>query len=338
MVNCLWNSELTYYEGYESFCYQNSLRLILESYGVDYAPLYINASLGLNMAVKNDSDIEFSFGENARSFLPEYASKDNRIYYLKGTDPLDVFKENVKMVNDNNTAIIVGADLYYLPYLEYYHKKHGAHTFILCGADLENDTVQLVDWYEPWFHKGEMYTDEFILARNSENPKDEHIYSGTPIRNNWTEISRDGWDAVPSYLISTVLGLSREQYFETSDNNGCLCFRRIVELLGKFANDENDHRSVMKSVHMGLFDTLKRFKFLKQYLQIAQGYNCNSEKAIEKIDKYVAYFDSTLMLVYKTTMVNSSKTFERVIGRLKELDRLHEEIYEALKETEKAMN
>ena len=338
MANRLWKSELTYYAGYESFCYQNSLRLILESYGVEYAPLYINAALSLNMVVENDSDIEFSFAEKARSFLPEYASKDNRIYYPEGIDPIDVFKENVKMVNDKDTAIIVGADLYYLPYLEYYHKKHGAHTFILCGADLENYKVQLVDWYEPWFHKGEMDTDEFILARNSENPKDEHIYSGTPIRNNWTEISRDGWDAFPSHLISTVLSLSREQYFETSDNNGCSCFGRIIELLGKFANDEKDHRSAMKSIHMGLFDTLKRFKFLKQYLHIAQEYNCNSEKAIEIIDKYVAYFDSTLMLVYKTTMVNSSKTFERVIGRLKELDNIHEEIYEALKETEKAMN
>lgn len=338
MANRLWNSELTYYAGYESFCYQNSLRLILESYGVEYAPLYINAALSLNMVVENDSNIEFSFAEKARSFLPEYASKGNRIYYPEGIDPIDVFKENVKMVNDKDTAIIVGADLYYLPYLEYYHKKHGAHTFILCGADLENYKVQLLDWYEPWFHKGEMDTDEFILARNSENPKDEHIYSGSPIRNNWTEISRDGWDAFPSHLISTVLSLSREQYFETSDNNGCSCFGRIIELLGKFANDEKDHRSAMKSIHMGLFDTLKRFKFLKQYLQIAQEYNCNSEKAIEIIDKYVAYFDTTLMLVYKTTMVNSSKTFERVIGRLKELDNIHDEIYEALKETEKAMN
>ena len=89
---------------------------------------------------------------------------------------------------------------------------------------------------------------------------------------------------------------------------------------------------------MGLFYTLKRFKFLKQYLEIAQKYNCNSEKCIEKINKFITCFDSTLMLVYKTTMVNSAKTFERVIGRLKELDTIHEEIYEALKETEKMVN
>ena len=52
MVNSLWNSKLTYYAGYESFCYQNSLRLILESYGVEYAPLYINAALSLNKMIQ----------------------------------------------------------------------------------------------------------------------------------------------------------------------------------------------------------------------------------------------------------------------------------------------
>lgn len=335
MVNSFWKNELTYYAGYESFCYQNSLRLILESYGVEYAPLYINATLSLNILIENDSDIKFSFAENARSFLPEYADKVRRIYYPEKTDPWEVFKENVKMVNDNDTAIIVGADLYYLPYLEYYHKKHGAHTFILCGADIANNKIRLVDWYEPWFHKGEMDTEEFILARNSENPKDVHIYSGTPIRNNWTEISRDGWESSPAHLISTVLKLSRQQFFETGDNDGCLCFGRIEELLEKFANDENDHRNAMKSIHMGLFDTLKRFKFLKQYLEIAQKYNCNSETVIENIDKYINIFDSTLMLIFKTTMVNSSKTFERIISRLKELDKIHEKIYDTLKVIEK---
>lgn len=338
MVNSLWKNEPTYYNGYESFCYQNSLRLILESYGVECAPLYINAALSLNMVVENDTDIKFSFVKNARSFLPEYADKDKRIYYPEGIDPLDVFKKNVKMVNDNKTAIIVGADLYYLPYLEYYHKKHGAHTFILCGADIPNNKMQIVDWYEPWFYKGEMDVEEFILSRNSENPKDEHIYSGTPIRNNWTEISRDGWDATSDHLISTVLKLSRQQFFESDNDNGCLCFGRIIALLEKFANDENDHRNVMKSIHLGLFDTLKRFQFIKQYLEIAQKYNCDSAAMIESIDKYIAIFDSTLMLIYKTTMVNSAKTIERVIGRLKELDKLHEIIYEALRETEKAMN
>lgn len=338
MINSLWKNELTYYAGYESFCYQNSLRLILESYGVEYAPLYINAALSLNMNVENDSDINFSFVKDSRSFLPEYAEKDKRIYYPEGTDPIDVFKENVKMVNEKETAIIVGADLFYLPYLEFYQKRHGAHTFILCGADTENNKVQIVDWYEPWFHKGEMDTEEFILARNSENPADKHIYSGTPIRNNWTKISPDGWEAPPDHLISTVLRLSRQQYFESGDNNGCLCFGRITDLLKKFANDENDHRDAMKSIHMGLFDTLKRFQFLKQYLEISQKYNCDSDAIIEKIDKYISIFDSTLMLIYKTTMVNSAKTFERVIGRLNELDKFHEEIYEALKVTEKAMN
>lgn len=338
MFNSFWKSELPYYKGYESFCYQNSLRLILESYGVEYAPLFINASLSLNMDIESDSVIKFVKAESARSFLPEYADKDKRIYYPKNTDPIEVFKENISMVNDKNTAIIVGVDLFHLPYLEYYHKKHGSHTFIMCGADIDDNRIDIIDWYEPWFHKGSMDKDEFLLARNSENPKDEHIYSGKPIRNNWTHISRNGWDADPQYLISSIFKLSKQQFFEPDDNNGRFCFERIVKLLEKFTNDENCHGDTMRVIHRGLFIALKRFKFFKQYLEIAQKYHCNSETLIENIDKYISAFESILMLMYKTTMVNSAKTLERIIGKLKEIDKMHDVIYKSMLETEKAMN
>lgn len=335
MIN-FFNEKLKYYSGYESFCYQNSLRLILESYGIEYAPLYINAALSLNVDIDNNLTIKFFFAQHSRSFLPEYASKDNRIYYPLNVNPLEVFKENMEMVNNNKTAIIVGTDLFYLPYLDYYHKRHGSHTLILCGSDIDNNMVDIVDWYEPWFYKGKMDKSEFILSRNSLNPKDSHFYSGNPIRNNWTEISRNGWETQPEHLIRTVLQLSNQQFFET-DNNGHLCFKKIIKILEDFANDNGTHKEIMKTIHMGFFQVSKRFKFFKQYLEIAQRYNCKSEVIVISLEEYICIFENLLMLLYKMTMIDSTNTLERAIEKLRMLDKMHDRIYANITEIEKSM-
>ena len=46
-VHDFFYNDLDYYEGYESFCYQNCLRLLLKAMGISNPWSYINASMSL---------------------------------------------------------------------------------------------------------------------------------------------------------------------------------------------------------------------------------------------------------------------------------------------------
>ena len=78
MLVDIWNKDPDYYEGYESFCFQNCLRLILQSYGVENAPLYVNTSIFLKFDSTNNNDVQLIVDKNNRSLLPDYLDKVTR--------------------------------------------------------------------------------------------------------------------------------------------------------------------------------------------------------------------------------------------------------------------
>lgn len=86
---------------------------------------------------------------------------------------------------------------------------------------------------------------------------------------------------------------------------------RLIKLLDSFSNDKKDHRNVIKAIHLGLNNNSKRFKFFKQYMEISLNYGCNAEKIIENLNDYILVYESLLMLIYKLSIVNSSKTMEK---------------------------
>ena len=53
MLVDMYNKEQKYYDEYETFCFQNCVRQILEYYEVENAFSYINASLSIIMELKH---------------------------------------------------------------------------------------------------------------------------------------------------------------------------------------------------------------------------------------------------------------------------------------------
>lgn len=202
-------------EAYESFCYQNCQRIILEYVYGSQAVLFINTVPTIEIEVGDK--LRLREKKNFRSLLPSLNKYINRFYYKDDESAEDIFKRNIKFVYENKTPIIVGTDTYFLPYSDNYKKKHAKHTLILCGFDLTRDVVYVIDWYSPWFYKGEVDIETFLNARNSKNEKDGTFYSGSPIENNWAYVEK-----IPHYsadkLFDETIRLSKEFYFNNSDN------------------------------------------------------------------------------------------------------------------------
>lgn len=47
---------------------------------------------------------------------------------------------------------------------------------------------EIIDWYGPYFYIGEIPYDEYLNARNSDNPNDVNPFSGFKINNYWYKI------------------------------------------------------------------------------------------------------------------------------------------------------
>ena len=331
MLVDIWNKDPDYYEGYESFCFQNCLRLVLQSYGVENAPLYVNASIFLKFDSTNNNDVQLIVDKNNRSLLPDYLDKVTRVYHPLNSDCDQIFKENMEIVEKDKIPLIVGVDIYYLPYLEFYHKGHGIHTAIFCGEDAEKK-IGIIDWYEPWFFKGLISKEDFLQARNSQNHKDNYMYSGTPIQNNWTKISKERWNEAPEKQIRDTLLLTLDQFFEPKENEGVLAFKNIISYLEMLMDNSLEYdKEIINKLHKGLFGLSKRYSFFKQYIEIACHAKPELSDLICLLDGFIGTFQSTLLLLYKLSFRNSSHTLETAIAKLNECEVVNSKICSELK-------
>lgn len=311
-IHDLYYADLDYFDGYESFCYQNCLRLLLKSIGIKDSWAYINASMSLLY-----KDKELLQHSDIRSLLPEFSHFVQRMYYDDTVDAEDIFNDNINFVLKNNMPIIVGADTYYLNYASNYMKNHAIHTLILCGYDSVTDDVYIVDWYAPWFFKGTIKKADFLKARQSKNEYDGSIYSGTPIRNNWAYIEKDIVVKSKKELLDTVIKLSLEQCYNPcnsvdEDFIGIEALKKLSEDMGK--DECLDYEAIFRQ----FYGMIKRHLFLKQYLV---NYN-NSEKdnsitvVIESLNNTISIMNIISMLLLKQSKLSSTRNSERIIKNM----------------------
>lgn len=309
-VHDFFYNDLDYYEGYESFCYQNCLRLLLKAMGISNPWSYINASMSLIY-----KDKEFLQHKNIRGLLPEYSNFVKRIYYDDIISAEDVFRANINFIVKNKKPIIVGVDTYYLKYASNYMKNHAIHTLIMCGYDSLTDDVYVVDWYAPWFFKGAVKKEDFVKARNSKNEYDGTIYSGTPIKNNWAYVENILSLKNPENLLYTALKLSFNQYYSGLDNVGILG----VNALKCFKEDINTIDSInFGKIYYQFYTAIKRHSFFKQYLENHLDY-CNNDIVLEIVDltsKSIATLEIISMLLLKQSKLITIRTSERIIKNL----------------------
>lgn len=266
--------KLTFYDAYESFCYQNCQRQILEYYKIENSLFYINSSRSLIIEEQDNYKFKIKYNLSARSLLPSYDSNVKRII-KEERDYLDVWKDNLSLIN-NDIPIIVGVDSYFLSYLPFYKKSHGKHTLILSGYNEKEETVDIVDWFFPWFFKGKVDIRQFLEARDSKNDFDGGIYSGKPIYNNWAIVNNVGFHANYNDLIKETIEVSIKQFYE-SDNekntyHGIKALSYLLELLIKIQDDnisDDEKKRFLKTLYNSMYFHNRRNFFLKFYLEQA---------------------------------------------------------------------
>ena len=282
------NLKKDYNKCYDTFCFQNCLKILLGGLGIENAEYYINKSMSFIVNRLDTFELDYEFGIHARSLLPQFDNKVVRL--IPEYDYKRVFEENIKYVHEHD-PIIVGVDTYYLSYLPYYLKSHGKHAIILTGYNENDHKVEIVDWMEPWYYKGYISDEEFLNARNSQNESDGGMFAGSPVNNNWTKvIDKNGWDATLSQIIRYTIELSLVQYYHPKKLNDVFCgIDALIYIKGMIANLEYQpieiQAAFLDELHRAFFRLNRRREFWMDFLS-----------NIYKCDGYINPNDILLLL------------------------------------------
>lgn len=324
-LNEIYNLELEYYDGFDSFCFQNCLRILLEANGCNYSLLYINSAMSLSCERGLDY-FNLKEKKHYRGLLPSIYNYIERNEYCN-VDAKDIFEENIAFMEENNTPIIVGVDTYYLPYATNYKKNHARHTLILCGIDRCDNVVYVIDWYKPWLYKGRIEIDRFLMARSSDNSFDGSFYSGVAINNNWATIKKMPF-VKPEKLLRELVRLSIDNYFCVKEEQGL----GAIEELKKFILENSNNIDYMK-LYREVYSVMKRHKFFKQYLEYYNSYmktdlcfNC-----IQTLDRDNDDWEILLMLLLKQSRKYSDKIEKRILDKLDDIIKIESAISKQLK-------
>lgn len=296
------NIERLFDKEYEGFCYQNCIREILNYYQCEAYDFYINMSLSTRMVIQGE-EYYICYDKMANGIIKSELSKVHRKDDER--DGETVLDENLERVTEG-CPIITCVDGYYLRYFSYYKEKHCRHNLILTGKGT-SDNVTVLDWYTPHFYCGKIARDEFLMARESSNPDDGSIYSGSPIRNNWAIIERDGWNQHREDLIYENLSLSLEQYFPSDPKEkdilyGVRVYQKIRDDLSQIVLLEQKVRcSKLRYAHKELYQSVKR-KYLFSYFlrKISEKVNRNLVgEAIEYMQGLIAGWEKFMTVLLK---------------------------------------
>lgn len=311
-IHDIYYDKLESCDGYESYCYQNCQRIVLEhEYGRE-ALLMINTALSVECVDKRE--IMITEKDGMRSLLPSVDMFVKRFYYDTNENMRMVFEDNIKFIYQNQKPIIVGADTYYLPHSTNYKKKHAKHTMILCGYDLEGATVYIIDWYKSWCYRGEMSIEQFLKARNSQNVDDGTFYSGTPIGNNWAYIEKIEQYDIDELFYETV-SLSKDNYFN-EDSNGIMS---ILESLKEYISSLDDEKSYDR-LFFEIYTLVNRKKIFLEYIQVYSNLkNYDYKEFVETLKKIIASWDVFVVLLLKQSKRYSEKTRKRLVKKMTEL-------------------
>ena len=214
-MNNIEEIQQNYFEPFDSFCFQNSIKNILESYGVEDALDYL--SMGISIKCMNSKDIKLFHETWEESLLYNYRNY-MKINFSNPSLINEVMDENRKLINIGYPLIIV-CDTYYLPYTSYYNKTHGNHTVIMYGMDKIQKTVKISDCFHNWYYKGEIGEEVIRKARKSRNPFDGGLFSGEPINLAWAMIEKSVWDGAKGELIRENLMGVVQNYYMNKDKD-----------------------------------------------------------------------------------------------------------------------
>lgn len=331
-VNKIYDTEMVFLKGYETFCYQNCQKILLQAQKLSHPEMYINGTLSIAFD-KKKKYVTTEYG--IRSLLPSLDNKVKRYYYDDpNTKAEDVFEENAKYISKNDSAIIVGVDTYYLNYSTNYKKTHARHTAVMCGYDIENKLVYLIDWYAPWYFKGTVPLNEFLLARSSKNEYDGTMFSGESIDNNWAKIKK--LPEVPENdLVNELLHLSIKQN-KASKANMKVGKDAVIAMKEFINNVTNPEDSEYYTFYKQLKQVVKRYNLFKENLFLYDNGFPESlkEECSNVLTNIINDWDIMLMLLMKKKIANSERNnlkiqvkFDEITNNTEQLEKCINQLY-----------
>lgn len=263
LVN-IYNNSQTIIKEFDTFCYQNCIKQILEYYDIKNPMLYINTSM--SMIFKKNSIYDCYYDYEGRSVLPRFI---NNIINNKDIDTYNIWNNNLEYLH-KGFPLIVKCDSYYLPYTSNYHKKHGRHSLILAGYNYYKNIVTIIDWSTLCTYKGDISLDIFLQARSSQNKFDGNRFSGIPINNEWSIIKRNNWEQDNKFLIKDLFKLSINQYYEVEsyeEPRGIYAIKETILMLNE-VNEFTLNKQIefLKKFHFALFRIIRRKKLFCYYI------------------------------------------------------------------------
>ncbi|MCI9541772.1 MAG: BtrH N-terminal domain-containing protein [Lachnospiraceae bacterium] len=313
-------------DGIESFCYQNCLRIVLQFQGLRNSELYLNAALSFGF---DKSKEELVTRQHIRSLLPPFSKCVKRKEYLEEVLAEKIFEDNIDYIKKNKNAIIVGVDTYYLEYASNYMKNHARHTLVLCGYNQSTRKVQVIDWYPPWYYKGEVSLEAFLNARASKNEIDGTLYSGNPINNNWAQVDFIPYRTDNELLLLLLEDMVKNHNLCDSDENIAYGVDGLKEF-GKFIEKTFECEKLNRTYKKMIVIT-KRYNFFRMYMRHFDNIEI-VRRIILNLDYKIEEWDRISMLVLKTSITNSSRIKEKIHTRIDNLIESDKDLYSDIME------
>lgn len=335
MLLDIYNENPSSYPEYETFCYQNNVRQILEYMKVKNAFAFINASISFEVRIENSNDLFISSKPDSNTLIPMAKDLISRENDERNTEA--VWKDNIKMI-ESGYPLIITTDSYYIPYLNYYKKSHGRHCFIASGFNENNNNPYVVDCCDAWFYKGEMDIEDFYKARSSKNEFDGGIFSGMPIKNNWSYIKKEGLEELDSKeAVRELLNLSYEQY--SSDGLGnCLyginAMKEVLNWLDSLKDiDIEERKNKIRNIYYQIYWPVRRKLFFSFYVKKAVENGLLSNESIEISNRCKSLFDTWEVFskfILKHSYVGKEQSVDKIKEKLREIIELEEELVSLL--------
>lgn len=230
------------------------------------------------------------------------------IKIFSSEDEKKIWDENKTMIK-NGMPFIAMVDVYYLHYRKEYHVLHGSHAVIVVDYFENNDSVKIVDWYEPYFFIGLIKRKDFMKARSSENPKCDNPYSGIAIMNEWIYIVPKKYENSAKDCLLENLSLSLNISEDNTEKMyGISSIESIIRLTANGASN-----TYFKELHETLFPLWRLYDLLFSNIQEVLCNYSGNQKYINFLLEYNTKFHELLFLILKLSIRNNETSYNHFL-------------------------
>lgn len=303
--------EFEYLPRFRYLCVQNCVVQVMNHLGYTNAGKYIDCSFEcqIKLAVDEQSSVEFIY-KNMNDLMIEPLRNNIKIYSV--IPARNAWNIN-KTILDNGDIYIAIVDVYYMFYRKEYKKNHGAHAVIVVGYNEREGWVEIFDCYGFYNFNGKIPYEDYFLARNSQNVKNNNPYSGWPIYNKWIEVSNTVQklpeeECLYYNLKKSLAAMKETKEEEANVYNGTAAFSIILTL----AQEKNTGVIFWKKFYEWLFTLSRSCELLLTNMA-----ECNIFCKVERETiKYYMEFNNTLQkllfLVLKMSIKENEKLRESI--------------------------